>query len=341
MSKLMASRDSDDEVSERLEAFLSRRHPKNAEIAITDVARVSTGLSRENWIFDLRVRDGATVETLPLIVRRDPVGGLLETDRRTEFEVLRALEPSAIPAPRALWLDADGSELGRPSLVMERGSGCCDYFALNGSRPLEGRVALAERLCDLLAEIHRLDWKALGLGEVLSDPGSAAGRVALEHWVSILRADQLEALPELELVIGWLTERAPRSQRTVLVHGDFKAGNILLDDADRVVLLLDWELAHLGDPMDDLGWITQPLRAREHQIADAWEPRELFQRYAEQSGVEVDLAAVHWWNVMACFKTAVMQVTGLRAYLADRTEIFYRLTNGCLLAAFDLMDEGA
>lgn len=329
---------SDEGVRERLEAFLSRRLPKTAEIEIDAVQRVKTGLSRENWIFDLKVRDGAVVATHPLIVRRDPVGGLLDTDRRTEFQVLRALEPSPIPAPRALWLDADGSELGRPSLVMERGVGACDYFALNSDRSLERRVALAERLCDLLADIHRVDWGALELGHVLSDPGPEASRAALDDWVSILRADQIEPLPELDLVIQWLAERAPRSPRTVLVHGDFKAGNILLDEADRVVLLLDWELAHLGDPMDDLGWITQPLRVREHQIPGAWERPQLFERYAQRSGFEVDLAAVHWWNVMACLKTSVMQVTGLRAFLSDRTEDLYRLTNGCLLAAFDLME---
>ncbi len=333
----MVDLETNGDVRERLEAFVSCR-VENGELEIGPVERVWTGLSRENWIFDLHLRDGDTSESKPLIVRRDPVGGLLETNRRTEFEVLRALEPSSIPAPRALWLDADGSELGRPSLVMERGAGRCDYFALNAERPLAPRVALAERLCDLLAEIHRLDWKALGLDSVLADPGPEAGRVALDHWVSILRGDQLEPYPELELVIGWLAEHIPRARHTVLVHGDFKAGNILLDPDDRVVLLLDWELAHLGDPMDDLGWITQPLRVREHQIPGAWERPQLFERYTLRSGFEVDLAAVRWWNVMACFKTAVMQVTGLRAYLADQTAILYRLTNGCLLAAFDLMD---
>ncbi len=325
------------DVESSLVKFLTRRLPEANDLKVGEVARVSAGLSRENWIFNLSWTENGRTHIRPLIVRRDPEGGLLESDRRIEFQVLRAIEPSALPAPRALWLDADGSELGRPSLVMERGEGRCDYFALNGDRPLGQRVALAERFCDLLADIHLLDWKALGLDRVLADPGPDAARAALDQWIAVLRADQVEPLPELELVIDWLGAQPPRSQRTVLVHGDFKAGNILLDQDDRVVLLLDWELTHLGDPLDDIGWITQPLRTREHLIAGAWECDQLFERYASRTGIDIDPAAVRWWNTMACFKTAVMQVTGLRSYLADRTEMMYRLTNGCVLAAFELI----
>ena len=271
-------------------------------------------------------------------MRRDPSGGLLDTDRTTEFTVLQAVEQTTIPAPRAVWLDPDGAELGRPSLVMERGAGRCDYFILNGDLPLERRVGMAERFCDLLGDIHGLDWSALGLDRVLPDPGPDAARRALDDWAATLRAQQVEPLPELELVVDWLGADPPRSPRTVVVHGDFKAGNMLLDEQDRVVLLMDWELTHLGDPHDDLGWITQPLRTREHLIAGAWEPEQLFARYERGTGLRVDPEAVRWWNVMACLKTAVVQVTGLASWLEGRTDTMYRLTNGCVLAALDLMD---
>jgi aminoglycoside phosphotransferase (APT) family kinase protein len=322
-----------------LERFVCRRLPAaTTDVHVGEVGRVAVGLSRENWVFDLHWTEGGATRTQPLIARRDPLGGLLDTDRTTEFSVLQALEPTAVPAPRALWLDADGSELGRPSLVMERGDGRCDYFVLNGDLPLARRVALAERLCDLLCDIHGLDWSAIGLDRVLADPGPDAARRALDEWVATLRAQQVEPLPELELVVDWLAADPPRAPRTVVVHGDFKAGNMLLDEEDRVVLLLDWELTHLGDPHDDLGWITQPLRTREHLIAGAWEVEQLFDRYERRTGLHVDRAAVRWWNVMACLKTAVMQVTGLASWLEGRTDTPYRLTNGCVIAALDLMD---
>jgi aminoglycoside phosphotransferase (APT) family kinase protein len=326
-------------VEARLLAFLRQRLPEASDLEINELRRVSTGLSRENWVFDLLSFEGGKRVERELIARRDPLGGLLESDRRTEFDVLKALEPSPIPAPRALWLDADGSELGRPTLLMERGVGACDYFVINGDRPLAERVSLAERLCDLLAEIHCIDWKELAIDHALPDPGPEAARAALDAWTAILRKDQIEPLPEVELMIDWLRRSPPRCEERVLVHGDFKAGNVLLDARDEIELLLDWELAHVGDPHDDLGWITQPLRTREHLIEGAWTREQLFARYAERTGLSIDLDAIRWWNVMACFKTAVMQITGLRSFLAERTDTLYRLTNGCLLAAFALMDE--
>ena len=270
----------------------------------------------------------------PLIVRRDPRGGLLETDRAVEFAVLRALQTSGVPAPHARSLDATGASLGRPSLVMRREPGSCDYFVLNGDRPLSARVRLAEQFCDLLAQVHLVDWKTLGMGAFLEDPGPWASVAELDRWETVLRRDQLEAYPELDLAKVWLLANAPRSPTTVLVHGDFKPGNVLLED-ERLTALLDWELAHLGDPMEDLGWVTQPLRTNEHLIAGAWEPPELFERYARSTGYEVDETSVAWWSAFACYKTAVMQVTGLRAFVEGRCDKPYQPTAAVLRSLLD------
>ncbi|MEZ5232472.1 MAG: phosphotransferase family protein [Acidimicrobiales bacterium] len=325
------------EISERIAAFLAAQPDAAPAPRVDGIARIGVGRSRENWLFDATWPDG-TVE--PLIVRRDPPGGLLETDRATEFAVLRALEATAVPAPVARWLDATGRHLGRPSLVMRREPGTCDYFVLNGPDPLASRVALAERFCDLLANIHAVDWAAAGLGHLFADPGPAAADHELDRWAAVLRQDRLEPTPELDLALAWLRETAPSSSATVLVHGDFKAGNaLLLDDEDgpcpRIVALLDWELAHLGDPMEDLGWITQPLRTREHLIDGAWEREQLFARYERTTDRAVDLDAVRWWNVFSSFKTAVMQTSGLRSFVEGRCDEPYRPTAPVLRALLD------
>ncbi len=321
-----------DDILDQLERFLAAQPDVAAPPRIERLERVGVGRSRENWLFDAVWPDG-TVE--PLIVRRDPRGGLLETSRAEEFAVLRALEATAVPAPRVRWLDADGTQLGRPSLVMVREPGEVDYFVVNGDRPRAERVDLAHRFCDLLATLHRADWAGAGLGAVLGDPGPGAARAELDGWTAILRRDQQEPWPELEVARRWLAATAPRSPRTVLVHGDFKPGNVLLDADDRLVALLDWELAHLGDPMEDLGWITQPLRLREHLIPEAWEREDLFARYEAATGIPVDVNAVTWWNVLASYKTAVMQVSGLRSFREGRSDEPYRPTAAVLRALLD------
>ncbi|MFN0029885.1 MAG: phosphotransferase family protein [Acidimicrobiales bacterium] len=358
-----ATMPSDERIHQLLHDFLVARLGSAARPRLAGLARVATGRSRENWLVDLswfepaappRAQPADVPEnppdagsrepgperehTEPLIVRLDPEGGLLETDRATEFAVLAALARSDLPAPTPRWLDPTGQELGRPALLMVREPGECDYFVVNGERPLEERVRLARRFCELLAHVHRLDWHDLGLGEALSDPGP--GRAAgheLEQWQAILRRDQLEAYPELELAAWWLARHAPTNTRTTLVHGDFKPGNVLLVDGEPGALL-DWELAHLGDPHEDLGWVTQPLRTREHLIPGAWEREDLFQHYEAVTGWELDRHAIVWWNVLACYKTAVMQVSGLRSYIEGRADELYQPTAAVLLALLDAVE---
>jgi aminoglycoside phosphotransferase (APT) family kinase protein len=327
-------------LGEQLMAFLSAQL-NGAESIIVDLRRIGIGRSRENWVFDLiSHRDDGSEEREALILRRDPEGGLVETDRATEFAVLRSLERSSLQVPRARWLDAQGTWLGRPSLIMNREVGEAEYRVLNGNRPPAERKALAEQFCDLLGQVHRVDWRQLGLADVFPDPGQRAASVELGRWERILRRDQLEAYPELELAISWLREFAPSSRRTVLVHADFKPGNILLDGR-RVTALLDWELAHLGDPAEDLGWVTQPLRAREHLITGEWARRDLLEHYSRVTGFELDDANIDWWATFATFKTAVMQVSGLRSFVEGRSFQPYRPSRKVLGTLLRAIDDGS
>jgi aminoglycoside phosphotransferase (APT) family kinase protein len=306
-----------EKLGERLYAFLAAQMPEASALSIEGLRRTSVGRSRENWIFDARWHEADGDRREALIMRRDPAGSVLETDRRLEFLLLQALERTALPAPRARWLDATGAAFGRPSIIMRREPGICDLFVLNGDRPLEQRLRLAREFCDLLAAVHQVDWRAVGLDEMFPDPGTRAAEVAVDDWERQLRRCQLQPHPELEVIASWLRAHAPAAQATVLVHADFKPGNALLC-GDHIEVLLDWELAHLGDPMEDLGWITNPLRAREHQIAGVWEREQILAHYAERTGFHVDPQAVRWWNVLANYKLSVIALTGLAAFMAGR-----------------------
>jgi aminoglycoside phosphotransferase (APT) family kinase protein len=295
-------------------------------VTIGELRRTSAGFSRENWVFDA-TWDGTRHD---LIARRDPPGSVLNTDRGVEVAVLRALAGTDVPAPRLRWADLDGGRLGRPALIMDLVPGTCDGFLLNGGRPLDERVALAHRLYDLLAAIHLVDVDQLAgggpttAGLPLDDPGRKAAHAAVDHWESELRKVQLEPQPELELVLGWMRSNVPTNERTTLVHGDFKPGNALLHGGEWTAVL-DWETAHLGDPHEDLGWVTNPLRQGEHRIAGAWEPADLLARWSGRTGWPVDRDAVRWWQVLANAKLSVIVLTGTRAFVEGRLDRIHQL----------------
>ena len=323
----------DEEMLERLRTFFASEFP-DGRPEVSNLLNTSLGRSRENWSFDLAWHDEGRERLEPLMLRRDPLGGLVETERSKEFAILRALEAASVPAPAGRWLDAAGNWFERPSLIMRREPGTCDYYVLNGSLPLEERVALAEQFCDLLAQVHSVDWRGSELAHIFSDPGANAALAELDQWEAVLRADQREPYPEVDLAIQWMRTAAPTAQATVLVHGDYKPGNILLEGT-RLVALLDWELAHLGDPMEDVGWVTQPLRRREHIIPGAWEESQIFDRYQKATGFTVHEEDVRWWQVFATLRTAVMQVSGLRSFLDGRSEQSYRPTAKVLRSLLD------
>jgi aminoglycoside phosphotransferase (APT) family kinase protein len=306
--------DADGGMASLLKRFIEARIPGAEGLMVDGLARTAGGLSRENWVFRARWRDPAGSHDLPLIMRRDPPASLLVTQRRDEFAVLRALESTPIAAPPVLWMDEDGSVLGSPSLIMSRMQGECDPLVLTSDRPEAARLALAGDFLTLLVQVQQVDWRRLGLDAALKDPGPGAGSAELDRWEGELRRVALEPVPEMELVLRWLRERVRPSGRTVLVHGDFKPGNALISDG-RISALLDWETAHLGDPLEDLGWITNPVRSKEHQIAGRWERADIVAAYSAATGMAVGDEELTWWNVFSCWKLAVIVLTGVHAFV--------------------------
>lgn len=280
----------------------------SSDLRVTQLDRKSTGMSRENWTF---VAKGSGVHDA-LILRRDPVGGMLDTDRRAEYEVLVALRAAGLAIPAVLGVDLDGKRLGRPSLVMEIAPGLCEYFVLTGDRPLATRLRLANDFLQLMVDLQNVDWRNSALAETLEHPGPHPALYELERWNDELARVALEPMPEMELIRMWLASHACPARRIVMVHGDFKPGNALIHE-DRISAMLDWETAHLGDPLEDLGWITNPARSKEHQIPGHWERAQIVDAFQQKTGYHFDDQELHWWNVFACWKLAIIVLTGLRS----------------------------
>lgn len=323
-----------------LQAMIMDAIPTAHNFAFTGVERYAGGLSRESWALDATWVDATGAQSRQLMLMRDASGTLLDTDRKREFAVLKALEATPVPAPKAHWMDHDGHWLGAPSLVMNRMPGRCEYMVLNGTWPLDARLKLARSFTELMANIHAVDWRANGLDAVLDVPTDSPSRVELAHWDAEYRRVQLEPHPELDYILAWLGLNAPKAQAIVLVHGDFKPGNALIE-GEHISAKLDWETAHLGDPLEDLGWVTNSVRKREHQIAGVWEREQIVATYSALTGRRVNEAALRWWNVFSCWKLAVIQLTAVNEFVAGRYDRVFQTPSWLYRPMFQMMESPA
>lgn len=308
-----------------LREYIAEQLPDRAALDVTEPRRLGGGSSQENWAFDLlwEEPDGSRPVS-PMLLRREPGSGVVDTARDTEFALIRTLAGTDVPVPAVYWTD-DGTVFDRSAMIVERRRGKADRAVLREKDPLglgaDSRLRLASGMADLLAAVHRVDVAALGLDTVLPDPGFDPAGAELERWVAELDRAEREPQPALRLTARWLRDNLPAPpDRLALVHGDFRPANVLVHDGE-IEVLLDWELAHLGDPVDDLGWYTCSIYRGEHFLPGLWGTGDFVDRYRSATGTdEVDPARLHFWQVMSTFRLAVMALTGIAAFLDGSTD---------------------
>lgn len=321
---MSADEESAEVVEQRLTDFLADRLTGAEGLTISGLQRSGNGSSRENWPFDARWKEGGDSVHHRLLLRRDPLSSVVDTGRAAEFGLLKALEPTPVPTPVVHWLDDSGAELLRPSMIVERHPGRAHRAALRDKNPLglsdAGRIGLARSMCDALASAHALDPEALGLDEVLPVPRPTPAAAELERWERNLDEAELDPQPTLRWTLRWLRDHQPRPpSRLVLVHGDFRPANVLVHEGSMQALL-DWELAHLGDPLDDLGWYCAPVYRGEHFIPGAWDQDDFLDRYAELTGTRPDPSELLFWQVLAMFRLAVIALQGVRIFCSGESD---------------------
>lgn len=307
-------------LSARLEAFLAAQSG-DRQVRVEGLRRLGGGSSREHWAFDLHSAAGPTPR--PLLLRRDPPAAVADTDRGGEVALLRALAATDLAAPVVVAADLAGAALERPAVVLERAPGRAERAVLRDRDPLRlgpaGRRDLAVALCDLLADVHRLDVGDPALGAAVGAAPADPARPEIDRWErEARRAAGDEPLPEFAYTAAWLVDHAPTPpERRVVVHGDFRPANVLVVDG-RPGTLLDWEFAHCGDPVEDLGWYCAPVYRVEHFLPGVWSVPEFLARYQERTGCAVDPARLHFWQVLAMFKLAAIMVALVTDFLAGR-----------------------
>ncbi|BAN02569.1 phosphotransferase family protein [Ilumatobacter coccineus] len=287
----MSTGDLDDTIAE----FAATLSASLDGATIDRLTRLSGGASRETWRFSA---DGTD-----LIAQRQRPGDIREMLH--EAAVVRAAGDAGVPVPKLL--HAERQDDGAAFMILEAIDG--ETIARKIQRDDEYRDArqvFARQCGSALARIHAIDHATLdGLEPV--DP--------IAFYTDVI--DELgQPHPVLELVRRWLIDHRPETSTQCLVHGDFRLGNIIVG-SEGLRAVIDWELAHLGDPMEDLGWLC--VKAWRFggapPVAGLGEYDELFDAYQAASGIEIDPDVVRWWEVLGTWKWGIMCISQASAHL--------------------------
>ncbi|QEN12947.1 phosphotransferase [Mycolicibacterium sp. ELW1] len=265
--------------------------------SVTNLHRLTGGASRETWAFTASQGDLHR----EMILRRDPPAAPDGARMALEAAVSTAAGAAEIPVPRIYdcsSANTSGAGLGSSYIIMERISGeSLPRRLLRDDTFREIRKALPYELGRLLARLHQIS-------------GSQFTALPSEDPLEALFLQYTatgSAVPILELAFQWLRGNRVTDCRKALVHGDFRNGNLIINERG-VAGVIDWELAHEGDPMEDLGWLcTKTWRFGSPEPVGGFGPREaLFEGYFDECGVRPDPAAVRWWEVYGTLRWAVM-----------------------------------
>ena len=290
----MSSRDP--AMSEGLRRMLARLDPRVREV--NNLTRLSAGATNETWSLDA-VRD-AGVE--PLILRRSAVGrgpGVLSL--QAEAHVLSAVHGRSVPVPEIRYVLVPEDGLGE-GFLMERIAGATLPGKILRDPALASvRPRLASQLGSIAAAIH-----AVELSRLPELPLLDAQR-QLEHLQSQYRAQET-ARPVFDLAFRWLREHLPPAVKPVLVHGDYRHGNLIIG-AQGVHAVLDWELAHVGDPAEDLTWMCIPpwrFGELDKPVGGFGLREDLLAAYERASGRAIEKARIEWWDVLGSLRWGIM-----------------------------------
>ncbi len=284
----------------------------HAPVDIEALSRIPGGASRETWRFDAIVGN----DRHPLILRRDPGGSLIETERRVEFAALETVH-GHLPAPAPLVLE-EGDALGHPFFIMARVDGGTVPAPFTVDPYAPHAAALGRQFFHHLGTLAALDPAGTPFAAAVATPAPEdCWRRALDHWAGVIDADEQHPQPIVRAAIRRLRSRPPPPPARIgIVHGDYRSGNFLHDGAGEILAILDWEMAHLGDPLEDLGWAIDPLwgHGDAARVAGLLPLDAALANWSAASGLSVDRRALAWWSLFAAVKAQAIWTSAAREW---------------------------
>lgn len=309
-----------DDLASRIEKYATHRMPDAERVSVTGLDRIVGGASRETYRFGLHWEEAGVAHDRKLILRRDPPGSLIDTERANEWHAYRAFHASNVPVPEMLWLEEDTAWLEHPFFVMTEIAGFeASPAAIHQPPYSDHSEAYGDAMFEILGRIAAADPADLGLtAHFEAPPVETCWSRELDYWEQVLDEDEISPQPIVRAAIRWCRRNPPPPPaRLHVVHGDYRTGNYLYDDSGGLHGVLDWEMVHLGDPLEDLAWALAPVFAFGGVgLAGGLVPRErAFAAWGRESGLRIDPRALQWWEVFAAIKGQGIWVSSIDAYL--------------------------
>ena len=305
---IVAKMGSTEQITTALKAWADAKF--GAGTRVNGLKRLSGGASQETWAFEV----SGNGQNRPLILRRAPGG--VEAARSSEAiglsmeaELLGRAAAAGVPVPPVLGVFESGSDLGH-AFIMDRIAGeTLGRKILRDDVFSQARTALSAQCGEALARIHSIP------RDTLPQLPVSDGMSQLAKYESIYRAFDLPR-PVFELAISWLRSHAPEPLPVVLVHGDFRLGNLIVSEAG-LASVLDWELAHIGDPREDIAWLcvnSWRFGHAERRVGGFGDLPDLLEAYARAGGTSFKPADIDWWEMLGSLKWGIMCMIMYEAY---------------------------
>jgi aminoglycoside phosphotransferase (APT) family kinase protein len=304
--------------------YLSARLDGGPEVTVSNLSRIPGGASRETWMFDAAWNlNGSAPASGAFVLRKDPPASLVESDREVEYAFYSAFDGTDVPVPRMRWLEQDTSHLGAPFFIMDRILDC----EASTRRILEPDYAeampmLGRRMYEILGAIHRFRWQDSPVAAVVPSPPARdeCWSREVDYWEDMINRHEISPQPIARAAIRWLRANPPPPAHHVsVVHGDYRVGNFLYTKRG-IHGIVDWEMAHLGDPLEDLAWsFMEVWEARNGKKGGIIDAEDAIRIYEDAAGFKVDRDALHWWDLFSGLKGQGIWITGTDSYQKGQT----------------------
>jgi aminoglycoside phosphotransferase (APT) family kinase protein len=287
-----------DEVVARIEAFLTAQ--VGGPVSVSDYTPIVGGYSRAMSRFYAE-HDGTRHG---YVMRADPPPGqsILDTDRRAEWSLLQAVHHTGgvtIPTPH--WFDPDGSQLGSPAFISDLIEGDTLHVIANSTDPAT-HADYTDRLAQLIASVHQFPVASLPAAMARPDSWDAYIDGCIQQWRDY-EAEHCESEPFMRLVAAWLSAHKPEPTPLTLVHGDYQGPNIVVQRDTGIFHYVDWELGHVGDPREDLGWWALAMGSQPPDLIAA-DQAAFYVEYRRLTGLSEEVVnpqAVAYFTVFSSF----------------------------------------